>query len=160
MLIPERDNENNIYTPISPFASNVVPEGVLYKRVHGVSELVPAGATVNIDFVLPYAVSKFVGAEIVNTSIGDCIDMGVFDTATNAYSKLDVAQYGASVLLNRFGFSVFVGDGTYTNISNYAASLYAGMTCRCVYTNSGTVDKVIGINYDLHEVIPHVVEEL
>ena len=55
-----------------PFASKVLADGrSLFKRVHGAHSTIPFGQTGNIDLVIPYADSKFTGAEIFGVDLKD-----------------------------------------------------------------------------------------
>ena len=149
----ERDDTGKPIIQLNPFASKKLPDGRdLFKRVHGVGATVSANSTLNIDFIIPYAEVKFSGAEIEGCALKDTVDFTVHDTDTNLISGLDVGTYGANFKLNQFGFSVQMRDATYTNTSNYDASLVSGMVLRCTYTNSSNTDRYIGVNYELHEV--------
>lgn len=121
----------------------------LFKRVHGVSETITAGQTVNIDFVVPYAQCKFTGANIFGCKLEDTLNFKVLDDASNTYSGAP----GSNYMLNQFGYDVELPDnGVYENTSNYDADLYIGMILRCEYTNNGNADKYIAMNVWLHEV--------
>jgi len=148
-----------------PFASKkILVNGVtksLFKRVHGVSETIVAGATTSIDFVVPYLAAKFTGANIFGSDLGDTLDFKVMDNATNDYSGAPTSplpDYYPNYQLNQFGFDVEMPNGAipnggvYENTSNYDADLYPGMIIRCEYTNNGATDKKIAMNVWLHEV--------
>ena len=124
----------------------------LFKRVHGVSASIGAGATVNIDLAVSYPQCKFSGAEIFGTDQGDTLNYLILDTDTNTYSGLDVGTYGANFQLNQFGFDVQMPPVQYANTSNYDADLYQGMIVRCAYTNNTGSTKIIYSNLWLHEV--------
>ena len=137
----------------TPFADKKIEvNGVLkslFKRIHGVSETVTAGATANIDFVAPYSASKFTGAELFGVDLGDTLNFYVLDDASNTYSGAP----GSNYQLNQFGFNVEMPPGgKYKNTSNYDADIYLGMVIRCEYTNNGAEDKYIAMNPWLHEV--------
>jgi len=136
-----------------PFASKkIVVNGVeksLFKRVHGVGQSVAAGATVDIDFVVPYPQVKFTGANVFGGELKDTLDFTVHDDASNTYSGAP----GSNYQLNQFGFDVELPpDGVYENTSNYDADLYYGMILRCSYTNNASYDKYVAMNVWLHEV--------
>lgn len=139
-----------------PFAAKKILVGgeikSIFKRVHGVSAIIAAGSTVDIDFVVPHPTVKFTGAEVINTHIGDRLDFTVHDNATNTYSGAPVETYGANLQLNQFGFGVYLPDGFYQNTSNYDADLYLGMIIRCSYTNNTGSSKTVYMNPWLHEV--------
>lgn len=154
--IPKKDIDGDGLQKNAPFAAKVlIVNGVvkkLYKRVHGITQLVPTGQTVNIDLVVPYAWCKFTGAEIFNTEFKDSVNFSVHDTANNDISGLDAGTYGANFMLNQFGFNVIMPESEYRNTSDYDADLYQNMIIRCSYTNNGQSDKTIGMNVWLHEV--------
>lgn len=153
MWIPDRDIDGNIIVTLSPFASKKIPGGSLFKRVHGLSGIVNANSTANIDFVVPYAVCKFNGAEIIGCKFGDLVDFTVHDTANNDISGLPTtAPYGPNIELNKFGHGVFMPAEFYENTSEYDADLFQNMIIRCTYTNNTNENITIGINFELHEV--------
>jgi hypothetical protein len=154
---PEKDKNGNIIERRIPFASKAIPEGKLFKRVHGTSGSIGAGQTVSIDLVVAYDQVKFSGAEIFGCDLGDIVNFTVHDTPTNSISGLDVGTYGANIQLNQFGFNVEMPPasiGTYKNTSEYDADLFKNMILRCTYTNNGGSTKYIGVNFELHEVKP------
>jgi hypothetical protein len=143
---------------ITPFAAKTLKiNGVvkkLFKRVHGVaSSDIASGATVNIDFTVPYAHAKFTGAEIFGCELGDSLKFYVLDTANNDYSGAPTSSPGyPNYILNQFGYDVRMPADRYKNTSDYDADLYTGMIIRCEYTNNGGSTKKIYMNSWLHEV--------
>lgn len=140
-----------------PFAEKtILVNGVtkkIYKRIHGTSATVGAGATVDIDFTVPHAHCKFTGAEIINCDIGDEVDYTVHDTSTNTYSGAPTTSPGyPNYLLNQFGFNVKMPEKYYANTSEYDADVYQNMIIRCSYTNNTGSSKTIYTNVWLHEV--------
>lgn len=150
-IVPDKDKEGNLINNSRAFTSPAIQEGVLYKRVHGVSASIPANTTANIDYVVGYTKVKFTGAEIFGAELGDYLDFTVHDTATNAISGLDVGTYGANIELNKFGNKVYL-TSPYKNTSQYDATLYQDMIVRARFTNSSNSAKTIYINMELHEV--------
>ena len=132
----QRDEEN-------PFASNVIPEGSLYKRMMGSVFTVVIGQN-NCDFSVPYPVMKIKGLKVINCSFGDSANLKILDDASGTYST--VPNY----LLNQFGFNVPMPAGTCSDSCNYDADLYFGMIVRLEFTSISA--KTIGVHYDLHEV--------
>lgn len=121
----------------------------LFKRVHGTSKTIAAGQTDNIDFVVPYPVCKFSGAEVFGAAFGDTLNFKVLDDGANTYSGAP----GSNYMLNQFGFAVEMSpSGEYANTSNYDADLYYGMVLRCEFTNNGADPKRVAVNLWLHEV--------
>lgn len=152
---PDRDAKGNYILNVSPFANKSIPEGNLFKRVHGVNATIPANTTQNIDFIVPYNVCKFNGAEIFGTDLGDTVSFSVLDTFNNDISGLDPATFGNNFKLNQFGHMVEMPPkevGKYANTSNYDADLFVNMVVRCTYTNNTANSKYIGMNVELHEV--------
>ena len=135
-----------------PFASKKIKVGgvekSLFKRVHGVELSIADGQTGNIDFVVPHPQTKFTGAEIFGTDLGDEVDFTVHDDASNTYSGAP----GSNYQLNQFGFNVKMPPDRYKNTSNYDADLYYGMIVRCAYTNNSGATKTVYMNVWLHEV--------
>jgi hypothetical protein len=157
--IPEEVTPQEVIIDSSPpFASKKIKdaqgnEKSLFKRVHGVSASVADGATVDIDFTVPYAAAKFTGAEIFNTDFGDTLDFTVHDDATNTYSGAPTTSPGyPNYILNQFGFDVQMPNDRYKNTSNYDADLYLGMIVRCSYTNNSGATKSVSMNVWIHEV--------
>tara|TARA_Y100000310_G_scaffold243676_1_gene248248 strand:- start:19900 stop:20550 length:651 start_codon:yes stop_codon:yes gene_type:complete len=137
----------------NPFDSKILATGEsLFKRVHGISKTIPANTTDDIDFVIPYPKAKFSGAEIFGNTHGNEVDFTVHDTDNNDLSGVDVTPETTNFKLNQFGFGVKIPDGPYSSTSNYDADLYGGMILRCTYKNNSNEEKVILVNYELHEV--------
>ena len=136
-----------------PFASKKINGKSIFKRVHGVSQSIDDGQTVNVDFTVPYPTVKFTGAEMFNTDFGDVVDFTVHDDASNTYSGAPTTSPGyPNYKLNQFGYSVQMPNERYKNTSNYDADLYFGMIIRCAYTNNSGATKTIRMNVWLHEV--------
>ena len=138
----------------APFASkHIVENGItksLFKRVHGVSIDIPAGSTGFLEFTIPYAKSKFTGANIFGADLEDTVDFFVLDTVTNTYSGAP----GSFYVLNQFGFDVEMPPGgVYENTSNYDADLYPNMVVSCAFKNNGASSKYISMNLWIHEVV-------
>lgn len=132
----------------APFASKKLPDGQkLFRRKHGVSHAVEAGATHNFDITVPYAHAKITGAEIVGCEVGDVVDLTVHDSTAGDYTGVPSHQ------LNQFGFGVVMCSDIYYDSSQYDADLYGGMIVRIRYTNNGSSSKTVGVNLTLHEVV-------
>lgn len=123
-------------------------EKSLFKRVHGASLNILAGATGNIDIISHYMTAKFTGAEIFGTALGDTLNFFVLDDASNTYSGAPGSYYQ----LNQFGFDVQMPPDRYQNTSNYDADIFMNMVIRCQYTNNGASAKDVAMNLWLHEV--------
>lgn len=138
-----KDQTNAIYETL-PFASKTLKDGKkLYKRVHGVSTPID-NETKNIDFTVPYEACKITGVELINTDIGDSVNLKVLDTTTGTYTTI------ANYMLNQFGFNVYLAPGSHKEISQYDADLYLNMQLRIEYTTEAT--KTVYVNFILHEV--------
>lgn len=152
-FIFDKDAEGKPIIYLAPFRSKYNKTGQLFKRIHGVSILVPANSTANLDFPIPYNICLFAGAEIFGTEIGDQVNFKLLDDAINTYSQAPVEQVGANYMLMQFGFGLFMPGGPYKNTSDYDAELYNGMIIRCEYTNNTNTDKTIYMNPEIHEVV-------
>ena len=147
-----KDNDGRQLVSSTAFSSKYINGGSLFKRVHGVNATISANSTESIDIVIPYNTVKFSGAEIIGCSLKDTVNFTVHDTPTNTASGLDVPTYGANVQINKFGYSVEMKEGSYTNASNYDADLIKDMILRCSYTNNSASEVYIAVNFELHEV--------
>ena len=143
--IPERDKEGRQVVYLSPFANKRLPEGDLFKRVHGVSATIAAGSTGNVELVVPYNIAKFNGAEIINCKLGDTVDFMVYDNPSGTISGVP------DLMLNQFGFNVQMPNDFYKNTSEYDADIILGMKIQCQYTNNGADPVTIYMNVELHE---------
>jgi len=132
-----------------PFHSKVLScGGKIYRRVHGVSAVIPANDSGPISFVVPYNYAKITGVEIVNGKVGDKVDFKVYDTPQGAIST--VPNY----MLNQFGFGVYVADGHYAYNSKYDANLIKDLKLEATYYNDGNEELTVYMNLILHEVVP------
>lgn len=148
-------NKSIAYNSLPAFASKVLNGKSLFKRVHGVSASIDAGETKDIDIAIAYPVTKFTGAEIFNTEVGDVVNFTVHDTATNTYSGAPTSPlptFYPNYKLNQFGLDVQMPKDRYANTSNYDADIYQGMIIRCSYKNNGASTKSVYMNVWLHEV--------
>jgi len=134
-------------TENNPFGSKTIHGKKLYRRKHGAFNTILAGQSGAIDIVIPYDNCKINMAEILNCSNGDTVDFKVYDTPTGTIST--VSNY----MLNQFGFNVELPDGMYIDKSEYDADLIKDMKIEVIYKNNGLVDKRIGVNFTLHQVV-------
>lgn len=144
------------------FASKYTKDGKsLFKRVHGVGPVsVPvydandeANTVKTIELTISYPEAKFTGADIIGTELGDIVDFTVHDTDNNDISGLPTTSpYAPNIQLNQFGFNVVMTGGSYSNTSQYDASLYQGMKLRAKIKNMGAATKNFYMNVELHEV--------
>ena len=144
---PEITNTKFNPEVLSPFAAKKLPdERKLYRRKRGTRNTIPANSSASITFTVPYAMCKIDQLEITNTDTLDQADFNVRDTATGTYSGYP------NVVIEQFGFDVEMPMDFYVDRSNYDANLYGGMVLEVVYKNSTSNDKIIGINFNLHEI--------
>lgn len=131
----------------TPFANKTLPDGKkVYKRVHGVSETLQSGQT-NIDFVIPHDACKITGVEIIAGIHGDKVNFKVYDTPTGTISGYP------DVLLNQFGFNVYMAEGLHKELSNYDADLIKDMKVSLEYDAKDTgAEREVYVNFILHEV--------
>jgi len=137
---------------VEPFANKILVDGKkLFRRKHGLSQVIAANSQSEIVFTVPYNRAKINEVEIINANALDMVDLLV-------RSPLDAntaAAYGmpANYLLNQFGFNVMLSSGIYSDSSNYDADVYAGFQIVIVYKNQTSTDRNIGINLTYHEVV-------
>ena len=115
----------------------------IYNRITGIQQQLAAGEN-TIIFSVPYNWCKIIGVEIVN---GESLDKGnfyVLDTINGDYFGIPNA------ILNQFGSNVNIAKDFQQYNSSYDADLYIGMQLKIVYVSQSA--KIIGINFDLHEV--------
>lgn len=124
-------------------ASNKTLDGkLLYAKVSGVKDNVPAGTTKTITLTIPYASCLFNGAEVVED---------VHETI-NFYVKVPDGQGGfVEAMTEQYGYNVNMGSKIYKREGAYGAKLQAGLVLTCDVTNHDTVDHVMGVNFFLHE---------
>jgi hypothetical protein len=121
------------------FSPKVLPDGSkLFRRVHGVGCTTVANGDVTVDFSVPYSKCKITEVEVIHACEGLTADFFVY--------------YGATKL-NQFGFGVHIGTGYYADESPYDADLTSALTLKATIHNSTSTEKLIGINFILHEVI-------
>lgn len=119
---------------IDPFSAKKINGKSLFKRVHGVSASVAIGAS-TLEFVIPYALCKITGVEVVGAVTGDTCDFEVWMGNTK---------------LNQFGFDVFLAKDFYSHHSEYDSDLPMGLKIKMIYKSVS--EKVIGFNLILNEV--------
>jgi hypothetical protein len=127
-----------------PFASKELANGKrLYRRKHGYAfELVPGENVKTI--TVPYNVVKINEIEILNALEHMSVDLKVRDTAAGTYSTVP------NMVLNQFGFSVYIRPGRFEDISQYDAELYTGMVLELKFT--ATIPQTVYVNIVFHEV--------
>jgi len=131
-----------------PFASKILSNGKrLFRRKHGIAQVIPANSSAVISMTVPYASCKINKAEIVNCSAGDMVDFKIYDTSAGTISGI------TDHMLNQFGFSVVMPDNFYEDESNYDADLIQDMKVKFTYTNNSNLDRNIGINVTFHEIV-------
>lgn len=130
----------------TPWASKVLEDGrKIFRRKHGLQDLIPANSSKSIIYMIPYPVVKIDQVEVINCSALDQIHFKVLDSPNGSYTGY------ANFLLNQFGFAVNLSKDFYSDFSNYDAELFVGMQIETVYYNNDSVDKTIGFNFVLHE---------
>lgn len=112
---------------------------IIYNKVHGQHANVAANSSHTFTFTIPYALCKMTGIEIVYNVVGDA----------NLKVKVPDGQ-GGYILEEQYGHDVNYGD-VYIRESGYAATLQAGIELECVVKNDEAVEKVMGVNFILHE---------
>ena len=125
-----------------PFAAKTIGDKSLFSRVAGKEFSLSVGSN-DLLYTTPFAQMKFNGIEVINSEIGDKVDLYVLDDTSGTYSGTP------SLTLNQFGYSVFLTEGYFERQSNYDADLYLGMQIKMVYTSITAKD--LYVNYILHE---------
>lgn len=125
---------------IDAFRSNKISEGTVSHRVHGMNQDIAALGSHTFTFVVPYAMAKLTGVEVVNN---------VYDTSDMTIKAPD-GQGG--YITKQYGFNVNVGEVVYTREAGYAADLSAGYEIEISVNNLFSEVRKIGVNFILHEV--------
>lgn len=146
-VIPDRDTSGSQIVSTSAFASKNVGSYKLFKRIHGVAIDAVPGANV-IEFVVPYNITKINCLEVIGGNIGDYCDFEVYDTPTGTISGVP------NLMLNQFGFNVYISEGYYEQKSEYDADLIKDMKLECHIFNSSNVTKKVAVNFILNELKP------
>lgn len=140
-----------IHTSVSSepaFSSKITADGnKLFRRKHGFSITIPANSSYEQKFNIPYAACKINKAEVIGGVIGDSVDFKVYDTPNG-----DISGY-PDVMLNQFGFSVYVSQGFYEDFSKYDADLIADMKIGVTYYNNTSNQVTIYVNLTLHQLV-------
>jgi hypothetical protein len=130
------------------FTSKTTIDGhKLFRRKHGFSITIPANSSNEVKFNVPYPMAKINKAEVVGGHIGDYVDFKVYDTPSG-----DISGY-PDVLLNQFGFNVYIAEGFYEDVSNYDADLIEDMKVGVTYYNTSSSQVTIYINLTLHQTV-------
>lgn len=127
---------------LSPFSTKTISNKSLFTRVHGASTPLEIGQN-TASFVIPYPQVKFNELEIFGCLKGDRVDLKILDSAAGSYSGTP------NLVLNQFGYGVYLPDTTYRRHSAYDADLYYGMQIQIVYTSSTA--NTAYFNFILHE---------
>lgn len=130
-----------------PYASKSNSTHKFFKRIHGTGTNCTFGEVTNIDFVIPYAQAKIAKISLHGCECGDTINLKFYDTPTGTVST--VPNY----MLNQFGFDVELSDGSFESKSEYDADVIGDMKIRVEYSNNGTVNKYIGLNIYLDQLV-------
>jgi len=151
------DMSPSIHSKNFPFADKVLEDGrKVFRRKHGEFGIAPAEDSVTIQHTVLYAQAKINKVELTNCKSGDQVNLKVYD---NAQGHIQIAMgvppesVTPNLLLNQFGFDVEVCDGLYVDESNYDADLIAGMIVELTYKNNDIVDRRVGMNITLHELV-------
>ena len=120
------------------FSSNKLDDGsVLYLKIHGMKAMIPAGASHEFLFTIPYAEVYLQGAEIFVDILAQT-DMSV--------------KHPIAGVLEQYGYDVCMGKVIYERESKYAARLPQGLQISAVCTNTELVEQEMGVNFLLHEI--------
>jgi hypothetical protein len=146
--IPIDKSPQEVYIGSQPaFSAKTLSNGKkLFKRVHGVKQTIAASNSGKITFTVPYIQCKINTVEVIGGAVGDTCDFNIYDSSTGIVSGYP------DIKLNQFGFGVCIAKDYHEENSSYDADLVIGLVLEVDYYNSSNTDKVIGINFILHEV--------
>jgi len=126
-----------------PFSTSI---GHSFKG-QGVSQLCLAGQMTQIKLVVD-ATYDLTGIELLNSALGDLVNMKIYDDANGTYSTFANAE------LNQFGINWFVKPDHFHKMLPYAARVNVGMVICIEYENKDIAnDRMIYMNLDLHKVM-------
>tara|TARA_R110000868_G_C10972548_1_gene770422 strand:- start:15806 stop:16237 length:432 start_codon:yes stop_codon:yes gene_type:complete len=141
MSFLNRDSNKNVYGETA------------FKKVTGTKKVIAANSTENIELTFPFTKGLIKGAKIINTHIGDSLNFKIKDTATNTYSQAPIEVFGANIVLNQFGFDVYLTNESLEDTAEFAGELYSGMILCCEYTNNTNESKTVYMNADIYELV-------
>lgn len=113
---------------------------------HGdaISGVAVAGQTTDIDHKIVDANLVLTGADmLVQANAGDYIAAQVID-------KDNVLGYGAGVVLDNYIHKRFIKNGDVVSAGYCSGVISAGLYLRVKYTNTGTTDLPVFVNWHLH----------
>ncbi|NVM33943.1 MAG: hypothetical protein HWN81_00005 [Candidatus Lokiarchaeota archaeon] len=139
------------------FAAKTLPDGKrLFRRKHGFNITVDANGNNELVLTVPYAAAKINELELVNCEAGDKVDFMVYDSEQGLYQinilGMPAEQVNPNLMLNQFGFGVYLPDGAYKDISKYDADVYGTMRLKIKYYNNSAIQRTIYGNIVYHEV--------
>lgn len=137
-----KETDGSIIVSTNAFSSKKVGNKKLFKRIHGVQSSVTIGVN-TIDFVIPYDFCKMNGMQVIGASIGDTIDLEVYDTPAGLFSGVPNAK------LTQFGFSVCIAKDFHFHHSEYDSDVPKDIKLRVKFTS--VANTTIGINFMLNE---------
>ena len=164
-VIPNRDKDGITKVKVEAFKAKTANiwdgrSGDLYKKISGKKYTINGNGSFDLDFTIPYEYCKVEAIEFIGCELGDKVQFYVLDSPEGIFQQ---HRFGLpagheaitpNMVLDQFGIDVFLPDGSYTQLSQYDAEVYAGMVFRINYddTHNG---KTLYINYVLNEVKLH-----
>jgi hypothetical protein len=147
----------NVKVEFQPaFASKILPNGSkIFRRKHGFSITIPANTNFEKILTVPYSKVKINEVEIINAYAGDSCDFKVFDSTDGVYQQslgISPESVNTDLLLNQFGFNVYLPNGFYRDISPYDADLIKDMRIKINYNNTQSSEIIIYGNIIYHEI--------
>jgi len=141
---PEKE-EDVVLKRIAPFASNNLIDGKkLHIKTHGVNKIVPGLTSEYLSFSIPYDACKFNEIEVIE-DVTMILDFTVeLPDADNDPTN--------NVKIESHGMQVNFGKTTYKRKSEYNADLVKGIILKTKIENKEDREKLVGINFILHEV--------
>lgn len=149
-IMPNRLPDGKIVQEIKvpPFRDKVLHDGCkLFRRKHGQRKECLSGQDTNFDFIVPYSNAKIDQIEIIGGSEEDCVDLKVYDDPSGTISSTP------DLMLNQFGFDVYLCKDFYRDKSDYDADVFQDMKIQIVYKNNSLSSKDISVNIVFHQVV-------
>jgi hypothetical protein len=135
-------------TFLPAFLNKVLPDGKkLFRRKHGYTANIAGSSNGAIDMVVPYNTAKIAEVEIIGCQKGDKVDFKVYDDPSGTISTVP------NLMLNQFGFGVWLTDNMYSDVSQYDADVILNMKIEVTYYNNDASAKDVYVNIVYHEVV-------
>jgi hypothetical protein len=139
-----------------PFSSKIIDNKKIFRRKHGFSFVVPANSNNSLYLTVPYNEVLINEVELTNCVQGDSIDFFVYDSVNGLYQQslgVPAGSVNSDLMLNQFGFGVYLPQGFYRDRSEYDAKLFGTMRVKITYYNNNSVENTVLGNIIYHELV-------